>query len=263
MCVDTLWERHERMHTRLGHTWLQGYGVWEAGWEGLLPVWFVITSMGNFCIKKFNKVKENKQSRGFLVEQQYFISCKTLHFTVEMNHSPSPQSLHQEHGWICPFLGKKKEWISKEHWLFRDTPRSQLSNTKVLDLGKLSSLESKELYGLQLQWPAGLACQVQRHCLDMEFMGTITQAIIDIVKLLWPSADLQLEGTLGSSNDLSLVHSEAAKDAFWSFSCTGLPVSGSHNFRTCCKFHYKPSSAHVSFAPELIFSGLLESHRPS
>ena len=52
-----------------------------AGWDGLyhkvmmgqvevgtqlskgsfLPVCFVITSMDNFCIKKFNKVKENKQ----------------------------------------------------------------------------------------------------------------------------------------------------------------------------------------------------------
>lgn len=129
-------------------------------------------------------------------------------------------------------------------------------------MGKLSSLESKELHGLQLRWPAGLACQVQRHCPDTEFMGTIAQAIIDTVKLLWPSADLQLEGTLGASNDLSLVHSEAAKGTFWSSSCTGLPISGSHN-RTCFKFHYKPSSAHVSFAPELIFSGLLESHPPS
>lgn len=51
-----------------------------------LPVCFVKTSMGNFCVKKkFNEVKENKQSRVFLVEQQYFISCRTSFYSGDQS----------------------------------------------------------------------------------------------------------------------------------------------------------------------------------
>ena len=92
-----------------------------------LPVCFVKTSMGNFCIKqKFNDVKENKQSRVFLVEQQYFISCKTLHFTVEMNHSQSPESLNHKYGWVCPFLDIKRCRVHHEkHWAGGSTSWNQ------------------------------------------------------------------------------------------------------------------------------------------
>lgn len=52
---------------------------------------------------------------------------------------------------------------------------------KVLEMGKPSSLENCVAWVMVASRP-GLT--VQRHCPDTEFMGAVTRAVVDRVKLL-------------------------------------------------------------------------------